>query len=353
MYFLRRWDNVGPPTPAVGPSPKRFVFSQPISELRGEAAQGSPPAAPPPTGRGPWQRSGAPGRRPAVPPQPAPAPAPVRLHLQPPGPDVSRRRSIEPGLSGLAAGALDGSGGLGKVEAASAESAWLFALRPSNSVRSCRKRASKSSEGCASQPARRWAERPDEGDEVAGLLAGQLVPERRHPGPLAVEHAHDQLGVGPLLLPGAGREVRNGRQVSLISAPGRHPVARGAGSLEGPAPLAEAQDPPGWVVMVRRDVSRAPSGGSGLGGPSGFAPVLPPPLPRPVFRPGRPARTRPPAPRRPSRACLLIAGIDFPLPSRIERLNSASLRVACHAASVKSGTVGITSRTISPLPSVS
>ena len=57
MYFLRRWDNVGPPTPDVEPSPKRSVFSQPISELRGEPAAGG--AAPPPAGPGPFQPLGA------------------------------------------------------------------------------------------------------------------------------------------------------------------------------------------------------------------------------------------------------------------------------------------------------
>jgi mono/diheme cytochrome c family protein len=34
IHFLRRWDDVGPPTPDVEPSPRRLVFSQPISELR-------------------------------------------------------------------------------------------------------------------------------------------------------------------------------------------------------------------------------------------------------------------------------------------------------------------------------
>ncbi len=52
MYFLRRMDNVGPPTPPVGPSPKRLVFSQPIPDLRGEAAPARPPAAPPPSRAG-------------------------------------------------------------------------------------------------------------------------------------------------------------------------------------------------------------------------------------------------------------------------------------------------------------
>src|SRR3954447_9038621 len=38
IHFVRRWDNVGPPTPALQPSPKRLIFSQPISELRGAQA---------------------------------------------------------------------------------------------------------------------------------------------------------------------------------------------------------------------------------------------------------------------------------------------------------------------------
>lgn len=37
IHFLRRWDEVGPPTPDVEPSPKRFYFSQPINELRKQA----------------------------------------------------------------------------------------------------------------------------------------------------------------------------------------------------------------------------------------------------------------------------------------------------------------------------
>jgi len=74
MYFLRRWDNIGPPTPPVDPSPKRFVFSQPISELRGESpvsGSASPPgpASPPPPGPGPWQQAGASGAG-AAPSQP-------------------------------------------------------------------------------------------------------------------------------------------------------------------------------------------------------------------------------------------------------------------------------------------
>jgi hypothetical protein len=34
MEFLRRWHDVPPPIAPVEPPPKRFVFSQPISELR-------------------------------------------------------------------------------------------------------------------------------------------------------------------------------------------------------------------------------------------------------------------------------------------------------------------------------
>jgi hypothetical protein len=58
IMFLRRWDNVGPPTPSVDPGPKRFVYSQPISELKGDSpAAGAPPL--PPSGPGPFQGPGA------------------------------------------------------------------------------------------------------------------------------------------------------------------------------------------------------------------------------------------------------------------------------------------------------
>ncbi len=39
IHFLRRWHDVGPPTPDVEPSPKRFFFSEPIDELRPEKSQ--------------------------------------------------------------------------------------------------------------------------------------------------------------------------------------------------------------------------------------------------------------------------------------------------------------------------
>jgi hypothetical protein len=34
VEFLRRWNDIPPPTPPVEPSPKRLYFSQPIQELR-------------------------------------------------------------------------------------------------------------------------------------------------------------------------------------------------------------------------------------------------------------------------------------------------------------------------------
>ncbi len=48
MEFLRRWNDVPPPTAPVDPSPKRFYFSQPIPELR-EQTEGpkAAPAVPP------------------------------------------------------------------------------------------------------------------------------------------------------------------------------------------------------------------------------------------------------------------------------------------------------------------
>ena len=45
IHYLRRWHDLGPPTPDVGPSPKRLVFPQPVAELR-EAAEQPKPAPP-------------------------------------------------------------------------------------------------------------------------------------------------------------------------------------------------------------------------------------------------------------------------------------------------------------------
>ena len=75
MYFLRRWDNVGPPTPSVEPSPKRFGFSQPVAELRGES-RAADSAPPPPSGPGPWQQGGGEGPPPSRPPGGAAIPPP-------------------------------------------------------------------------------------------------------------------------------------------------------------------------------------------------------------------------------------------------------------------------------------
>ncbi len=58
IMFLRRWYDLGPTTPAVKPSPKRMIFSQPIAELRKDSS--GTPAAPPPPGAGPFnERAGA------------------------------------------------------------------------------------------------------------------------------------------------------------------------------------------------------------------------------------------------------------------------------------------------------
>jgi hypothetical protein len=39
VLFLRRWADVPPPHPPIEPSPKRFIYSQPIAELREQAAK--------------------------------------------------------------------------------------------------------------------------------------------------------------------------------------------------------------------------------------------------------------------------------------------------------------------------
>src|SRR4029077_20199446 len=48
LEFLQRWHDVPPGHPPIEPSPKRFIYAQPIAELRPQTpAQGS--AAQPPT----------------------------------------------------------------------------------------------------------------------------------------------------------------------------------------------------------------------------------------------------------------------------------------------------------------
>jgi hypothetical protein len=43
MEFLRRWNDVPPPTPAVTPGPPRLTFSQPMAELRPEQPKSDVP----------------------------------------------------------------------------------------------------------------------------------------------------------------------------------------------------------------------------------------------------------------------------------------------------------------------
>ena len=47
MEFLRRWNDIPPPTPEPAPSPSRLIFSQPLSELRPEEPKPEAPSAPP------------------------------------------------------------------------------------------------------------------------------------------------------------------------------------------------------------------------------------------------------------------------------------------------------------------
>ena len=40
MVFLRRWNDIPPPTPPNTPAPSRLTFSQPLAELKQEAVAG-------------------------------------------------------------------------------------------------------------------------------------------------------------------------------------------------------------------------------------------------------------------------------------------------------------------------
>ncbi len=53
IMFLRRWQDLGPPTKTVEPSPKRMIFSQPIAELRKDSSGSD--KAPPTDGAGPFK----------------------------------------------------------------------------------------------------------------------------------------------------------------------------------------------------------------------------------------------------------------------------------------------------------
>jgi hypothetical protein len=85
-------------------------------------------------------------------------------------------------------------------------------------------------------------ERPDEGDQIAHLLAGNLVPERRHPDPLTVQYAHDQLGVIPAHLPRTLGKVRDhGQAVPHVGPRAVGTVAPRTKSLKEPAPFSIAR----------------------------------------------------------------------------------------------------------------
>ena len=61
LEFFRRWHDVPSPVPPVDPSPKRLIYSQPLSELREQPATGAA----------------------AAPAQPQPAPGPAEMQPQP------------------------------------------------------------------------------------------------------------------------------------------------------------------------------------------------------------------------------------------------------------------------------
>jgi hypothetical protein len=53
VEFLRRWHDVPPPNPPVAPSPKRLIFSQPMTELRNQTTPSQPMGNPGLFPRGP------------------------------------------------------------------------------------------------------------------------------------------------------------------------------------------------------------------------------------------------------------------------------------------------------------
>jgi hypothetical protein len=77
MFFLRRWNDLGEPTPPVEPPPKRFFFSQPIAELKGENTAGAPGAPPPPPGAGAFRQPAPAGAQRGLPAAPQDMPAPI------------------------------------------------------------------------------------------------------------------------------------------------------------------------------------------------------------------------------------------------------------------------------------
>jgi hypothetical protein len=82
MEFMRRWHDVPPPTQPDAPSPKRFIFSQPIAELRDQKTPAQPPGNPilPPLDV---------RNTPAPPGAPAPAVVPAGANSVPAPPDAA------------------------------------------------------------------------------------------------------------------------------------------------------------------------------------------------------------------------------------------------------------------------
>jgi hypothetical protein len=52
MEFLRRWNDVPPPTPPAAPAPTRLTFPQPLSELRPQDQKPKEPVSPKPPADG-------------------------------------------------------------------------------------------------------------------------------------------------------------------------------------------------------------------------------------------------------------------------------------------------------------
>ena len=51
MEFLRRWNDIPPPSPPVAPTPNRMIFSQPMSELKPEEPKQAAPGNAKPAGK--------------------------------------------------------------------------------------------------------------------------------------------------------------------------------------------------------------------------------------------------------------------------------------------------------------
>ena len=163
-------------------------------------------------------------------------------------------------------------------------------------------------------------------------------------GLFAVKNADDQVGIASPFVPLAVRKVGNRRQVilhGLSLAVGT--VAHRAQFLVELARLAIADFLPCCNRVLRIAAAGCSDAATGLG--LMFDDLLTCSWQCPGHQKATifPTSTEPSLP--------FIAGIDFPLPSRIERTSSASALAACHFGSVKSGTFGSAARTTSPRPS--